>query len=73
MLTVVIFNPVLPKVRYSRLGVFSVFAKEGPAFKKGPDAIPKRADEAVFTNFRRPIFFENITRPPFRIYEDVRV
>jgi hypothetical protein len=56
----VTLSPVLPRVRYSRGGIFSVFAKEETGFNTGETAIPKSVDEIRFMNFRRPIFSEDI-------------
>jgi hypothetical protein len=62
--TAVTFSPVLPNILYSGVGICSVFAQAGPALQKGATATPKKADEVVFMNLRRPIFVGNMVFLP---------
>jgi hypothetical protein len=60
MLTAVTFNPVLPRGRYSRAGVFSAPAAERNPGRSGAAAIPARAEDILLRNVRRSIFSEDM-------------
>src|SRR3990172_4013787 len=60
MPTAVTFNPVFPRVRYSRGAAFSAPAKEGKFGKRGDAAAPRRAEDILFKNCLRSIFSESM-------------